>query len=263
MFGRSDWNVLAVTFERADFFRVNGNRGKGRDAVRISDNARKHAHTIYCATFDQKGKLIEGEAGPAAARLAPPTLQKLIQEFPNIAAVKHVLASLTGGDHKSAKSMEWDGYPKTKSKQEEEPAKPTEPPKPASPPSKQSATVSIQSTVEFSREEFDDLAGEFEVGGAPSSSTADQADDADSMRWKLVVIMDEGDEFESNLVLSQSNEGMSGYIIGPDGGHLAINNPEMVDDAIVFNVAFPGDGEAVSLRLRGELDGETIRCVLV
>ncbi|HVX63266.1 MAG TPA: hypothetical protein VHC19_21775, partial [Pirellulales bacterium] len=54
-----DWNVLAFTFERADLYRINGNRTKGRDASKIAENAKRHARTIYWAIFNQKGKLLD------------------------------------------------------------------------------------------------------------------------------------------------------------------------------------------------------------
>ena len=67
LFSRKDWNVIAIIFERKDCYRVNGNRGKGGDAVKIRDGAKKHTRTIYWAVFDQNRSFLQGEPGPAVS----------------------------------------------------------------------------------------------------------------------------------------------------------------------------------------------------
>ncbi|MGH7139845.1 MAG: hypothetical protein ACREHD_29245, partial [Pirellulales bacterium] len=59
LFGK-DWNVLTLTYERADLLRINGNRTKGLDANKIRENVKRHARTVYWAAFDQKGKVLQG-----------------------------------------------------------------------------------------------------------------------------------------------------------------------------------------------------------
>ena len=67
LFGKKkDWNVIAVLFETKAIYRVNGNRGKGSEAVSIRDGAAKHKRTLFWAVFDQKGAFIEGEPMIAA-----------------------------------------------------------------------------------------------------------------------------------------------------------------------------------------------------
>src|SRR4029078_3010118 len=60
-FSTKDWNVIAIIFEKHDLFRVNGNRGKGKDADAIRDGAKKHPRTMYWVVFDQKGGFLEGD----------------------------------------------------------------------------------------------------------------------------------------------------------------------------------------------------------
>jgi hypothetical protein len=93
----SDWLVLAVTLERPDLYRINGNRGKGRAAATIRDNAKRHARTIVWGVFDTKGKLIEKDVGPGAESLPKPVVSKLVEQFTNLETVKTVLELLAGG----------------------------------------------------------------------------------------------------------------------------------------------------------------------
>jgi hypothetical protein len=90
LFGSKDWNIVAIIFERPDLYRVNGNRGRGREATTMRDAAKKHPRTIFCAVFDQKGAFLEGEAGSGATAI--PTLE-------------------AGKEDKVSKSLAWSGYP--------------------------------------------------------------------------------------------------------------------------------------------------------
>jgi hypothetical protein len=112
LFGSKDWNIVAIIFERPDLYRVNGNRGRGRDATTIRDAAKKHPRTIFCAVFDQKGAFLEGEVGPGATAIASTTLQRLVREVAMNATVREVLKTLEGGkEDKVSKSLVWSGYP--------------------------------------------------------------------------------------------------------------------------------------------------------
>lgn len=102
LFGK-DWNVLTLTFERADLLRVNGNRTKGLDANKIRDNARRHARTVYWAVFNQKGNVIEAEAGPGIERIPKPAAERLEKEWLKHECVKAVLELLQKGEQKAAR----------------------------------------------------------------------------------------------------------------------------------------------------------------
>lgn len=111
-FGGKDWNVIAIMFEKHDLYRVNGNRGKGAEAVTIRENAKKHPRTIFWAVFDQKGAFLEGEPGPGKESLPPPVLGKLIRELHTNATIRQVLTALEKGESdKFARALEWTGYP--------------------------------------------------------------------------------------------------------------------------------------------------------
>jgi hypothetical protein len=104
-----DWNVIAVTFERADLYRLNGNRTKGHDANKIRDNARRHARTIYWAVYDQKGKQLEAAPGPYAEMIPASTMEKLVEDLPTNPTLLNILELLAkGGTDKAAKMLEWD-----------------------------------------------------------------------------------------------------------------------------------------------------------
>ena len=117
-----DWNVLTITFERADLFRINGNRTKGRDATKIRDNAKRHARTIYWAVFNQKGKLIESGPGAYSSNISAAALERISRELLTNESVKSVLEQLQKGESdKAAKILEM----------EEAKAEPASPPPPA------------------------------------------------------------------------------------------------------------------------------------
>jgi len=119
-----DWNVLTITFERADLFRINGNRTKGRDATKIRDNAKRHARTIYWAVFNQKGKLIESGPGAYSSNIPAAALERISREVLTNESVKGVLDQLQKGESdKAAKILEL----------EEAKAEPASPPPPAAP----------------------------------------------------------------------------------------------------------------------------------
>lgn len=111
-FGSKDWNVIAIIFERHDLYRVNGNRGKGKDADAVRDGAKTHARTVYWVVFDQKGGFLEGDVGPGKDILPALTLKRLIQEIPTNKTVRDILKMLEKGETaKASKALDWQGYP--------------------------------------------------------------------------------------------------------------------------------------------------------
>lgn len=116
-----DWSVIAITFERATLYRVNGNRKKGGGAVTIRDNAKRHARTIHWAVFDQKGKLLASEAGPGASLVTPAIAERLAREIVSNETVLEVLETLRDSTtDKAARVLAWDGYPAPTQRAEEE-----------------------------------------------------------------------------------------------------------------------------------------------
>jgi hypothetical protein len=112
LFGGKDWNVVAIIFERPDLFRVNGNRGKGGEAVKIRDAVKGHERTIFWGVFDQKGAFLEGATGQGATNVPSPVVQKLTREMATLSTVREVLAILEKGkEAKVAKPLAWGGYP--------------------------------------------------------------------------------------------------------------------------------------------------------
>lgn len=102
LFGK-DWNVVTLTFERADLLRINGNRTKGLDANKIRDNAKRHARTVFWAVFDQKGKVLETDAGPGVERTAKASVERLEKSWTSHATVKEVVDLLRAGEMKAAR----------------------------------------------------------------------------------------------------------------------------------------------------------------
>jgi len=111
LFGK-DWNIVAIIFEKADMYRVNGNRGKGGDATKIRDNVKAHPRTIFWAVFDQKGGLLESAPGAGQNSIPTRCLTQLIREVHTNQSVRQVLASLEKGESdKLSKPLVWTGYP--------------------------------------------------------------------------------------------------------------------------------------------------------
>ncbi|HVX14504.1 MAG TPA: hypothetical protein VHC22_25175 [Pirellulales bacterium] len=102
LFGK-DWNVLTLTFERADLLRVNGNRTKGLDANKIRDNAMRHARSVYWAVFDQRGKVLKSEAGPGIDLISKSAAERLKQDWVKHESVQAVLEMLQKGEVKAAR----------------------------------------------------------------------------------------------------------------------------------------------------------------
>lgn len=102
LFGK-DWNVVTLTFERADLLRINGNRTKGLDANKIRDNAKRHARTVFWAVFDQKGKVLDSAAGSGVELVAKASVERLEKGWTSHAAVKEVIELLRGGEMKAAR----------------------------------------------------------------------------------------------------------------------------------------------------------------
>lgn len=114
LFGRKDWNLIAVIFQRADLYTVSGQRVKGGDAAKARDTAKLHSRTVYWAVFNQDGSFQEGGAGPAGQKEVPVDVtKKLSNDLRTNRTVQEILKALeTGQADKLAKPLVWTGYPK-------------------------------------------------------------------------------------------------------------------------------------------------------
>ena len=206
LFGK-DWNVLTLTFERADLLRVNGNRTKGLDANKIRDNARRHARTVFWAVFNQKGNVIEAEAGPGIERIPKSAAELLEKEWIKHECVKAVLELLQKGEQKAARVY---------------------PPGDFAPP----AAV------------------------APPPTTATRS-------YTLIVDTGEGDEFESTIKLTQSDNGISGTLVAPDGEEVPLREAQITAGQISVEFTLGSGSEAVSLRFQGSIRRDTVKGTFV
>lgn len=112
LFGRKDWNVVAVIFERKDIFRINGNRARGGHADKVREGAKRHDRTIFWAVFDQKGAFLEGDAGRGSAHVSPELVERIRRELPRLTDVRQVLTVLESGKNtKAARQLHWDHQP--------------------------------------------------------------------------------------------------------------------------------------------------------
>ena len=120
LFGGKDWNVIAIIFESREMYRVNGQRGKGSDAVKCRDGAKGHDRTIFWGVFDQKRAFVEGGTGRGEKLVPTEVVARLKRELPTNASVTNVLGMLERGELKmAAKPLVFGGYPKPEQLSEE------------------------------------------------------------------------------------------------------------------------------------------------
>lgn len=218
-----DWNVLTITFERADLFRINGNRTKGRDANKIRDNAKRHARTIYWAVFNQRGKLLEGGPGPYGTNIPAAALDRMTRELARNASIANVLEQLqTGPSDKAAKILEWDD-----AKTEKEPAAAAGVKEPASKPA---------------------------PAPAPPRETTNV--------YRLIVASGEGDEFESSLKLIDRNGQLSGTLVAPDGESAPIERAQRQGSSLSFEFNLGAGEESLLLKFQGTIEKDLVKGTL-
>lgn len=219
-----DWNVLTITFERADLFRINGNRTKGRDANKIRDNAKRHARTIYWAVFNQKGKLLEGGPGPYGTNIPAATLERVTRELATNASIANVLEQLqTGPSDKAAKILELDDV-----KTQTEPA----------------AAGSVKEPANKT---------------APPAATAPRET---TNVYRLIVASGEGDEFESSLKLVDRNGQLSGTLVAPDGEAAPIERAQRQGSSLSFEFSLGSGEDALLLKFQGTIERDLVKGTL-
>jgi hypothetical protein len=108
LFNRKDWNIIAVIFERADMFQINGQRVKGAAADKAQEGAKAHPRTILWAVFDQKGTYLSGGPGTGAKNVTPETVKRLDRELRYNRTVLDILKALeTGESDRMARPLPW------------------------------------------------------------------------------------------------------------------------------------------------------------
>lgn len=216
-----DWNVLTITFERADLYRINGNRTKGRDANKIRDNAKRHARTIFWGVFNQKGKLLDSGPGAYGTMIPAVALERLSREWMTNAAIVEVLEQLQRGEgDKAAKIFSWKDKAET--------------PAPTAPEPKATAA---------------------KPAAAPQS---DRPRDTTNV-YKLVVASDEGEEFESSLKLTKRGGQLTGTLMSPDGEEVPIEHALLDGSALSFDFSLGAGEQALSLKFQGKIDQDLVK----
>ena len=236
-----DWNVVAITFERADLYRVNGNRAKGHTANKIRDNVKRHARTIHWAVFDQKGKLLESDAGPGVTLVGAAASEKLAAVLAANESIQAVLEALhSGPSDKAARVLTWDGYPARESEPAAAASKAADSKK-AAPSAKAAAAVAAPTAPPA-------------AGGVATATSLQRRS------LKLVVAADDGgDEFESSLQIIETSGTLSGVLVAPDGEEVPTENTRLEGDRMSFDVTFGSGEEAVSLRFEGQIAHDVLR----
>lgn len=228
-----DWNVLTITFERADLFRINGNRTKGRDANKIRDNAKRHARTIYWAVFNQRGKLLDSGPGPYGSMIPAATLEQISRELPKNASVLNVLEQLQKGhSDKAAKILELDEKPEQEST--------------AAPAAKEAAPKEAASKAAARKP-------------APAAAAAPRET---TNVYRLIVASGDGDEFESSLKLVDHNGRLSGTLVAPDGEVAPIEGAQRQGSSLSFGFSLGAGEEALSLRFQGTIERDLVKGTL-
>ncbi|HXT59433.1 MAG TPA: hypothetical protein VN699_12410 [Pirellulales bacterium] len=231
-----DWNVLTITFERADLYRINGNRTKGRDANKIRDNAKRHARTIFWGIFNQKGKLLDSGPGAYGTMIPAAALERLGREWTSNAAIVEVLEQLQRGESdKAAKIFSWGDKAETPSPTPPQPKPPANNPPANNPPANNPAAT--------------------KSAAAPPSELPRDTTGV----YKLVIASDEGDEFESTLKLMKQAGQLTGTLLSPDGEEAPIEHALLDGSALSFNFCLGAGEEALSLKFQGTIDKDRVQ----
>lgn len=109
-FGKKvDSNLVVVTYEGPSRLRLNGNRKKGREVASAKKGASTFEHAVCWIEFSQGGMRLDQGKGPAAAKMPPDEVERLLKDLPLNTACKTMLRELEEGQEKSAKILNWGG----------------------------------------------------------------------------------------------------------------------------------------------------------
>jgi hypothetical protein len=107
-FGKKvDSNLVVVTYEGPNKLRLNGNRKKGKEVVSAKKGAAAHDRTVCWIEFSQGGMRLDQGTGPAAPKLEPGEVERLLRELPFNPICKGMLHDLEEGHDRSAKILIW------------------------------------------------------------------------------------------------------------------------------------------------------------
>ena len=107
-FGRKATNLVVVMYEGPNRLRLNGNRKQGKASDSAKKNATSHEGTICWVEFSQGGSRLDQGTGPAAAKLGPGEVDRLLRELPFNAECKAMLLELEQGKERAAKILRWE-----------------------------------------------------------------------------------------------------------------------------------------------------------
>ncbi len=114
-FGKKvDNNLVVVTYEGPNRLRLNGNRKKGREAASAKKGAAVHERTVCWIEFSQGGMRLDQGTGPAAEKLGPGAVEKLLRELPLNPICKGMLRELEQGQDRSARIFTWENPNQTR-----------------------------------------------------------------------------------------------------------------------------------------------------
>jgi len=101
--GRGDHNLVVLSYEGPNHFRLNGNRKHGKSLALAKRNAAAHDQTICWMEFNQSGKALDQGLGPAAEKIGREKAAEILRGLPTHPACKKVLIELEGGMERTVK----------------------------------------------------------------------------------------------------------------------------------------------------------------
>jgi hypothetical protein len=109
LFGKKvDSNIVVITWEGPNRFRLNGNRKKGKEAGVAKKGAAGHERTVCWIEFSQGGMRLDQGKGPAAAKVGDGEVDRMLRELPLNSVCKEMLRELEGGQDKAARILSWE-----------------------------------------------------------------------------------------------------------------------------------------------------------
>jgi hypothetical protein len=105
---KADSNIVVVMYEGPNRLRLNGNRKQGRDIRSAKKGATAYEQTVCWVEFSQGGMKLDQGMGPAAAKLGPAEVDRLLRDLPLNSVCKTMLRELEEGRERSAKILSWE-----------------------------------------------------------------------------------------------------------------------------------------------------------
>ncbi len=99
---KRDYNLVVLTYEGPNRFRLNGNRKRGKAVAVAKRNAAAHDQTICWVEFSQSGKALDQGLGPAAEKIGREKAEVILRGLPTHPTCKKVLIELEQGAERTA-----------------------------------------------------------------------------------------------------------------------------------------------------------------